>query len=726
MGSFTGHGRCGGYTTNSIDHAFYLEHGWARIPTVIQLMVTTGCPMTCPHCLADDGSPGTDATAEVIDAVLGEVVEAGIDELLITGGEPLARADLPALVEELRVREISWSLNTAWSPDAEQRRAIEAHPPGFVAVSLDGPAPLHDRFRGIVGAHARALEAIRWFSSLEGCTVTAGTSVTRRNVRHLERTLHEVASSGAEAWGLHLLVPEGRAAERNDLALRRKDLDGILRFTARRRSVFPISMADELGYCGEWEPLVRDLPLGCGAGRAMCVVLPDGEVVPCTTMDRSVSAGNVLDRPLMEIWTEGFRELRAWAPEGRCEGCGYAAACQGGCWLHRRSGAQCYKDVWQIPGAMKTAASVAVCLGMLGTSNPTVGGPCRADSGRHAPPTGQTTPSPGASLESMILQWYGEQIPKIEFGRHYPELPDLTPTLPASAAPPGPLGFVGMVRTGTLPADPGERLALVKHMAGTSHGSLAFSALLLRTATEAALDGPPLRERPGALSDALGEVLQTINTKTAALRERIFAEKLDPYLARGRLPLRHRFEMSKAYRPPPGWLRLERDTATERWGEPSEAAPEVTRDYLDRHPWGEHLTISFRSRKGFPESSGSGADTFQTFSPFDTLQVPKSGRRAPGSDSPSAELRLIGTDETLLVTLPAGATLTWPDLLQAAWTQHRDTLLEHVDTFEKVDFLTPKDPLLLPAVMERVGGDATGREGRVESLGLWLADFWLF
>lgn len=45
--------------------------------------------------------------------------------------------------------------------------------------------------------------------------------------------------------------------------------------------------------------------------RGQCVVLHDGAVVPCTTLDRSCSAGNVHGRSLMEIWTESFAALRA-------------------------------------------------------------------------------------------------------------------------------------------------------------------------------------------------------------------------------------------------------------------------------------------------------------------------------------------------------------------------------------------------------------------------------
>lgn len=41
----------------------------------------------------------------------------------------------------------------------------------------------------------------------------------------------------------------------------------------------PLGILAEIGYLAYLEPLVRDLPLSCGAGKAQCVVLPDGAVV---------------------------------------------------------------------------------------------------------------------------------------------------------------------------------------------------------------------------------------------------------------------------------------------------------------------------------------------------------------------------------------------------------------------------------------------------------------
>ena len=103
-----------------------------------------------------------------------------------------------------------------------------------------------------------------------------------------------------------MLVHEGRAALRNDLFLSRSQLRHLIPFVARKRRIFDVEMADEIGYLGDFEPLVRGCPLSCGAGRSQCVILPGGDVVTCTTLDISCSEGNIREKPLREIWDSDF------------------------------------------------------------------------------------------------------------------------------------------------------------------------------------------------------------------------------------------------------------------------------------------------------------------------------------------------------------------------------------------------------------------------------------
>ena len=722
-------------------HATTQPHGWEgatgvpgvagtrEAPFLVQWMATARCGLSCPHCLADAGPAGRDelTTNEACDLV-DQVADLGVREFLVTGGEPLVRPDLPDVLPRLAARGVSWSLNTSAMPRGEVRRALERHPPAFVAVSVDGPASIHDRFRGRAGALAESLAAIEFFADL-GAAVAAGTTVTRRNFGALPQTLALVARTRATHWGLHLLLPEGRARSRPELFLRRGELRRLLRFVADKRRYFPVLLADEFGYCGDWEPLVRDAPWRCGAGRMQCVVLPGGDVVPCTTADLAASAGNVRRRALREIWKDGFAELRADEPRGPCRSCEHFASCGGGCWLLRRHGRSCLRDVWAIPQsrALPRAAGVLLALGLSA-------GPARAqdastpdtvpaDAGpgeRFPAPEGSVPSETGPGIEAAIVLWQTHELPVSQYYRRA-DRDDVSAdgsllAVPADRADDTGWRFYAAVRDGTVPHDVTRCARAVRDALGTQEKSLALAALLFRTLAECTLDGPPLAERSDRERSALRETLAALRTATEGWRQETYAGRLEPYLARGRHERTYFFEMCKAMIPPPNWLRMTRDTARERWGREDDADAEAVDQWLAAHPYAEALALRVASASAALERVVGGAipaDGSGTIGIHDVVVV-------PAGDAPVA-VSVRGTgDEAYDVALPAGSELTWADLLRLAWEQNREALDERAERIVERgwwDEDTAADPLLLPALRAHASE---------EGARVWLVDFWMF
>ncbi|MBA4386413.1 MAG: hypothetical protein C0404_00425 [Verrucomicrobia bacterium] len=350
----------------ALEGSFFQRNGYTRSPVVVQCYVTLRCGLSCAHCLAPPGEKtALDMPLNLFDRLCGESATLGVGEMLLTGGEPLQRQDLEELIGSLRKYDLAWTLNTAACPDPEQQQAIRQYPPTYVAVSIDGPASVHDEFRGHTGAFEQALSAIRFFSGLPGVTVCAGTTVTTKNQRHLNETLSLVKNSGAHKWGIHLLIPEGRAALRKDLFLSDRQMRQLLRAIVLHRKSFPVTLCDEMGYAGEWESLVRDETFFCAAGRAMCAVLPDGSIMPCSTTNPRYCEGNLTVSRLDDIWTNGFIGLRNQNRTDKCARCADWAVCGGACWLQRIHGTQCFKHLWKLSTAVKSAAGLAVYMGSV-------------------------------------------------------------------------------------------------------------------------------------------------------------------------------------------------------------------------------------------------------------------------------------------------------------------------------------------------------------------------
>ncbi len=717
---------------------FFAEHGYTQAPTLVQWMATLRCELSCPHCLAAvrKGLIEDMPLPEVYN-LIDQVAAMGVAEFLITGGEPLIREDLASVIHRLRERNITWSINTAIAPTPEQRKAMRAHPPALAAVSLDGPRDIHDAFRGRAGSYDVAHEAIAFFRSLPNCSVTAGTTVTTRNVHHLRETLDIVRRSGADHWGLHLLLPEGRAARRKDLFLGRRDLDRLLDFAARARSIFPTSICDEIGYLGELEPLVRDVPWACGAGVAQCVVLPDGSVVPCSTLDRNTSAGNLKDSSLSQIWAQGFSELRDHKKHGACASCEYERACGGGCWLQRRAGTHCYKEAWVFPDAIRSAAGIALCFGISAASaEPSIEQKSASD--RMAAPAvaasrmePQARPGSGGAygvtpdLESVIINLVANDLSNaVQVAGETQFDGGLDPKIQADPA----MQLVRAFESHTLPWDLTERCIVVQKALTTTQKSLGFAALAFRSLAESILDSGAAAVRPPAETAVLNETLLTLTLKAQSWRKEIFAARLDPYLARHRLPIKNRFLGSKAMRIPPVSERLSEVADIKRWGK-NDQADWALDTLLERHPWAEGLILKVSGSDNVSIETPAGLQAVKHILADSPVAFGIADRLLTGATEPVVMLGWKeDADPPLPIHLPRNAVLTWPDVVALYETQHRAELDAVVSTNLK---LLPKyavidiDPRLWPTMHRLVrNGDSDA-----QTLGVarwWLANMWLF
>jgi radical SAM protein with 4Fe4S-binding SPASM domain len=309
--------------------------GFVYPPQAVQWISTSACELTCPHCYSHAGrkTAGELTTDEARTLVVDELAALGRPTFVIAGGEALLRRDFGEVVAHAHARQVPWALHTHGGRVEHLFDVFEAHPPVMAAVSLDGPRDFHDRFRGRAGSFDSALGAIRALKRAGCPEVVAGTTITRDNADLLADLLPIVLASGADSWGFHLMTPEGRAGQNRHLLPTLRQLRRAAAFGRRVRAYFHVELDNEWGGAGGDDCFYRDDPFLCGAGRVSCVVSAAGEVMPCTTTDHAESQGNVRERPLREIWADGFGAFRSAADRlrGRCDDC----------WLQTRHGHSC-------------------------------------------------------------------------------------------------------------------------------------------------------------------------------------------------------------------------------------------------------------------------------------------------------------------------------------------------------------------------------------------------
>src|SRR5207237_2854103 len=132
----------------------------------LRVSVTDRCNLRCGYCMPEGGYAWLPREEflmfEEISRLVDVFLELGVDKIRLTGGEPLLRRDLPALIRLLaakpRLRDLAITTNgVLLAAEAPALRAAGLH---RVTVSLDTLRP--DRFAALTrrNTHAQVLEGI--------------------------------------------------------------------------------------------------------------------------------------------------------------------------------------------------------------------------------------------------------------------------------------------------------------------------------------------------------------------------------------------------------------------------------------------------------------------------------------------------------------------------------------------------------------------------------------
>jgi mycofactocin biosynthetic radical S-adenosylmethionine protein MftC len=310
-------------------------------------IATYRCNSQCPFCEAQGGQPGpNELTTDEARAFLDDLPRMGARRLLISGGEPLMRRDLPALLEYAQRRSITPALLSNGFAVRERWEEINRFRYFLYMTSLDGIEEDHDRLRG-AGSFKRALEAIEMFASIGVGTRVVKTVVHRGNLARLPELAACLESSAATDWQLTPAMEIGRARGQEAYRLSAQEWESLIQFVSRSRNrgkltvEFPHSHA----YLHCLTGALGNRPVFCGAGLTRCAVMPNGDVLACgQAYDAAPSEGNIRQTPLSEIWKHGFARFRRFDKPSGCGGCEFWSACQGGCWAERQIHGQCFKD----------------------------------------------------------------------------------------------------------------------------------------------------------------------------------------------------------------------------------------------------------------------------------------------------------------------------------------------------------------------------------------------
>ncbi len=308
-------------------------------PQLVSWNITSGCNLRCPHCYLDAGQrdPAELSTEDALHLV-DEMARAGTEMLILTGGEPMLRADLPQIAARASAHGINVVLGTTGTlltrDKARQLREAGVSAAGISIDSCD--AEKHDAFRGVPGAWRAAVDGIEACRG-EGLEVLVHTTALRMNREEIPQIAELAHGLGAFAFNLFFLVCTGRGEQLTDLSP--AEYEQALEFVLGSQHRYPgmLVRARCAPYIGRLALERGESPLagaGCLAATEYCRVTPTGDVTPCPYLP--MVAGNVRENRFDAIWESSdvldqFREPQLGGKCGQCAyGQGASAPC-GGC-----------------------------------------------------------------------------------------------------------------------------------------------------------------------------------------------------------------------------------------------------------------------------------------------------------------------------------------------------------------------------------------------------------
>jgi len=324
---------------------------------VVVWNITRRCNLKCLHCYAHARNIPFDNELTTMEGkkLIDDLAGFGVPVLLISGGEPLVRKDLPELAAYAvgkGMRAVISTNGTLITP--QMAGTLKKIGLSYVGISLDGMEEINDRFRGVKGAFRSALKGIENCKKA-GIKVGLRFTINKINVGEIPDLFKLIEENDIPRICFYHLVYAGRGSKlvEEDLTHEesRRAVDLIMDCTkklhdqGKPKEVLTVDNHADGPYI--YLRLKKENPErakevlellkmneGNNSGRGIGCISWDGEV-HADQFWRHYSFGNVKDRPFSEIWTDTsdplmnkLKEKKKYA-KGKCGTCRWLDICAG-------------------------------------------------------------------------------------------------------------------------------------------------------------------------------------------------------------------------------------------------------------------------------------------------------------------------------------------------------------------------------------------------------------
>lgn len=331
-------------------HSHHAPRDYSKNPMNVYWEMTQSCALACRHCRAEAISTPHPMELNFEESVefLRQIPKFGapLPQLILTGGDPLARADLYELIDEGRRLGIPISITPAATPALTREVLVRLKEHGVegLGLSLDGStAEKHDSIRGVPGTFDLTMKALGWAQELE-MPVQVNTLAAAETAGDAPAIYEVLKPFTIARWSLFFLISVGRGKVLQPLSPEEGETLMNWIHETSLQSAFTVSTTEapsfrrvalermrEAGMTGEEiRKSGATRSYGIRDGHGIMFVSNTGDICPAGFLPLPV--GNVRKDQIVEMYRESplFRQLHDPSQfENRCGVCDYRTLCGG-------------------------------------------------------------------------------------------------------------------------------------------------------------------------------------------------------------------------------------------------------------------------------------------------------------------------------------------------------------------------------------------------------------
>ncbi len=298
---------------NFLRNRLFFRFMYSSIPEYIQFFPTLKCNLHCGFCFNRGLKIDSEMTADRFEKLAGKLVNLGVREIDVLGGEPTLHPDISRLIDIAANLRLSLNLSTNGTNVALLQNLSETYGSDIVriGISLNG-SRVTKELQDYISKYRPVLK-----------------SIYKKNGMSWPADIY----SGMPGITYYLLYMD--AVTKDDLSESLPFHDFFKQLSALRERQPNISGV----YCSGFLPDTESYPflknVRCPAGTTKLSVLPDGSVYPCYLFfrQREFMLGNIFTEEFDDIWNNPALDYFRTFQGNKCPdtNCGLFSKCHGGC-----------------------------------------------------------------------------------------------------------------------------------------------------------------------------------------------------------------------------------------------------------------------------------------------------------------------------------------------------------------------------------------------------------